>query len=349
TIDIFEVGSILTKIESFDIEPRKGISDVGSFSPTTHRISGSHDDHLTIMDIRDSRHLLEEECFFSSCFSPDGGLFASDNIGSVQVWKYTSDGYAEWRGFPTQDYPMDLRFSPTSSSLSSCTDGVLKLWRLDGPSIDGYYDNYGLPIIISRCGGYIVAGYKGDSAVTITNLLSQTSPCVIDTGDGTITAWWLTGEGMVDGVLPGGRAGRGNAIWTIPVQSYRPDLYVQDQTMVIEEGRKAVHAYHTETGEVLELIQLNPHRQEHYWGGMLSSDVDRSRKLGWDTTSKGGGLLSRNTLREGWVRGLGGNRLLWLPVEWRDPEFIASSLYDGTVVWLQSDKDFDTWIVAIKF
>ncbi|KAF9649816.1 hypothetical protein BDM02DRAFT_3113309 [Thelephora ganbajun] len=319
------------------------------------------------MDIRDSRRLLEEkEHTYFSCFSSDGGLFAGANTGSVLIWKYTSDGYARWREFSTQGPTEDLRFSPTSSSLSSCTDGVLKLWRLDGPLIDARHCRDDEFIIVFHCGGYIVAGHEDDNAVTITNLLSQTPPCVIDTGmaimkltltgnillvlgDDTIAAWRLTGEGMVDGVLPGGRAGRGNAIWTIPVQSYWPSLFVQDQTVVIEERGKNIHAYHTETGEVLELIQLNPHRQEHRWGGTLSSGVTQSREFGWGTTSGGGGLLSQNTLREGWVKGLGGNRLLWLPVEWRNLEFIASSLYDSTVMWLESYDGLSYRIVVIKF
>ncbi|KAF9649814.1 hypothetical protein BDM02DRAFT_3113308, partial [Thelephora ganbajun] len=290
------------------------------------------------MNIWDSRHLLEEKKnSFSSCFSSDGGLFASADIGSVWIWKYTSDGYARWREFSTQGSTEDLRFSPTSSSLSSCTDGVLKLWRLDGPPIDARHDSYDEFIIAFHCGDYIVAGHEHDNAVTITNLPSQTPPCVIDTGmaissftltgnillvlgDDTIAAWRLTGEGMVDDVLPGGRAGRGNAIWTIPTQLYGTRLLVQDQTVVIDGGGKDIHAYHTETGEVLEPIQPNPHHQELCWGDIWSSNVGRFCELGWDTTSKGGGLLSRNTLREGWVKGLGGNRLLWLPVEWRDPE-----------------------------
>ncbi|KAF9649815.1 hypothetical protein BDM02DRAFT_3186027 [Thelephora ganbajun] len=200
------------------------------------------------MDIRDSRRLLVKKGHSSpSCFSSDGGLLADDGVEGVRVWKYTSDGYAKWREFSTPRSIEDLRFSPTSSSLSSCTDGVLKLWRLDGPPIDGRHDSYGQLVIVSHCGGYIVAGHRLDNAVTVTNLLSQTPPCVVDTGmkidsltltgnvllvlgHETIAAWRLTGEGMVDGVLPGGRAGRGNAIWTIPTRS-SPDLFVQDQTV----------------------------------------------------------------------------------------------------------------------
>ncbi|KAF9645139.1 hypothetical protein BDM02DRAFT_3189954 [Thelephora ganbajun] len=367
TINIFEVGSILTKIESFYIGSWEEDLKIKFFSQTTHRISCSDEDgrHLAIMDIRDSRSLLEEEGF-SHCFSSDGSLFAAANTRSVHIWKYTSDGYARWREFSTQDNTEDLRFSSTSSSLLSCTDGILKLWRLDGLPTDAHCDSYEQLAVLSRGGDYIVASHEWDSAITITNLFSQTPPSTVDTGaviatltltgnillalgEDTIAAWRLTGDGMVDGVLPGEKAGRGNTIWTIPVQSYRPDLFVQDQTVVIEEGGKAIHAYHTETGEVFELIQPNPFCQKHFWSDTLSGNVGRLHKCGWDTTSEGGGPLSWDTLREGWVKDLEGNHLLWLPVEWRDPEHIASPPYDSTVVWLQFYRGWSVWAVVIKF
>ncbi|KAF9649788.1 hypothetical protein BDM02DRAFT_3142082 [Thelephora ganbajun] len=376
TINIFEVGSILTEIESFQIKPilrefesfrmksREDGFEITSFSQTTHRISCSDLGDFAIMDIRDSRCLLGREGHFGShCFSYDGSLFAAANTRSVRVWKYTPDRYARWREFPTQNFTDDLRFSPTSSSLLGRTDGVLKLWCLDGPPTDAHRDSSNQVIILSRCCGYIVAGYKWNSAITITNLVSQTPPCVIDTGmaiekltltgnillalgDGTITAWRVTGEGMVDGVLPGGRAGRGDTIWTIPVQSGWPSLYVQDQTAVIENRGKDIHAYHTETGEVLELIQLNQHPQKHYWGGPLSGNVRRFCK----STPEGGGSLPwDDTLREGWVKDLEGNRLLWLPVEWRNPSYIASPSYNSTAVWLEFYGSWRDWTVFIKF
>ncbi|KAF9649800.1 hypothetical protein BDM02DRAFT_3166192, partial [Thelephora ganbajun] len=123
TINIFEVGSILTKIESFHIESWGEFCTIGSFSQTTHRISGSDNDNLSIMDIRDSRYSLKEKGYFRShCFSSDGSLFAADSARSVQIWKYTSGGYARWREFSTQGDTKDLRFSPTSSSLLGRAD-----------------------------------------------------------------------------------------------------------------------------------------------------------------------------------------------------------------------------------
>ncbi|KAF9649797.1 hypothetical protein BDM02DRAFT_1756200 [Thelephora ganbajun] len=365
TINIFKVGSILTKIEFFHIGSWKDGFEIKSFSQTTHRISSSSYNNLAIVDIRDSRYLLKEEGYSSShCFSSDGSLFAAASMGDVRVWKYASDSYARWRVFSTQDFTGVLRFSPTSSSLLGRADGILKLWRLDGPPTDDHRDSYNQLVIPSRCGRYIVASHKGDSVITITNLLSRAPPCVIDTGmamkrltvtgnillalgDDTITAWWLTGEGMVDSVLPGERVGRGNSIWTIPLQSGWPCLFVQDQTVVVKDGGTVIHTYHTETGEVLEPVQLNPHRQEHHWAGTLLGNMDSLRKCGWNTTSEDGGLLLRNTLREKWVKDLEGNHLLWLPVEWRDSKHIAS--YDSTVLWLELYGERSVWAVVIKF
>ncbi|KAF9646733.1 hypothetical protein BDM02DRAFT_3118207 [Thelephora ganbajun] len=365
TIDIFEVGSILIKIESFHIGSQGEFPSITSFSQTAHRISGSADS-LVVMDIRDSRYLLKEEgSFIFHCFSSDGSFFAAANTGNVRIWKYTPGSYVRWRQFSTRDYIRHLQFSPTSSSLSGYTRGVLKLWRLDGPPTDVHCDNSDQVAILSCCGSYVAVSRKRDSAITITNLRSQTPPCVIDTGmairelaltgnillvlgSNSIAAWRLTGGGTVDGVLPGGRAGPGDTVWTIPLQSGWPSLLAQSQTMVIreEEEKKDIHAYHTKTGEILELAQLSPCRQRHYWGTTASEDD--LRKYGWNTSSIGGGLLSRYTLREGWAKDLEGKRVLWLPVEWRSPQDIASPPYDSTIVWLELHGDWNASVVVIK-
>ncbi|KAF9645039.1 hypothetical protein BDM02DRAFT_3120843, partial [Thelephora ganbajun] len=123
TINIFEVGSILTETECFHIETEYCM--IGSFSQTTHRISYLLFDHLVILDIQGLRTLLEGEGYFalsSHCFSPDGSLFAASENRGVHTWKYTSGRYARWRKFSIPDLATglkvdSLRFSPTSSSL----------------------------------------------------------------------------------------------------------------------------------------------------------------------------------------------------------------------------------------
>ncbi|KAF9645957.1 hypothetical protein BDM02DRAFT_3271343 [Thelephora ganbajun] len=367
TINIFEIGSILTKIEYIRI--RGDYFAIRSFSQTTHRIFGSASSRLVILDVRDSHYLLEEDAFpvYSQCFSSDGSLFAASGKRSFCIWKYTSDLYVRWREFSipelTSTYEHDfLRFSPTSSLLLGCPNGILKLWRLDCPSIDARLDGRVQLIVLSRHGGYIVAGHQGDSTVTITSLLSQTPLCVIDTdmatmaltvtgnillalGDDTIAAWRLTEEGVVYGVSSGGRAGRGNSIWTIPVLSGWPSLSFRDQTMVIEHGEKDIHVYHTETGEVLEPVQAILHSSLHPWG-TPQNVVSRLCKYGWNTPSEGGGPFSWNTIREGWVKDLEGKHLLWLPIEWRNPLYVTARSCDSTALALGPRGG---GIVVIKF
>ncbi|KAF9645952.1 hypothetical protein BDM02DRAFT_3271339 [Thelephora ganbajun] len=369
-INIFEVGSILTKVESFHIGSMGGYLEIKSFSQTTHRISCSVSLSLIILDIRDSRYLLKEGKggrFSSHCFSSDGSLFAAFQNSSVHIWKYTSGRYIKWREFsaPGSTYGLDfLRFSPTSPSLLGFFIDFLTLWRLDSPPFHADPVGHRQLIGLSRCGGYIVAGHKGDSIVTITNFLPKTPPCVIDTGVAirtlaltgnillalgpkTIAAWRLTEEGTVDGVLADGRASSDNTIWTISV-SKRPGLYVGDQTVAIERGGNVIHAYHTETGEVLKPVRkiLRPfprlwgtplnamgNLHEHEWAdqrGVLNCPRDHR----WGTLYKGSELVSRETLGEGWVKDPEGKRLLWLPVKWRNPDRIVGQ--SCTVLWFDS-------------
>ncbi|KAF9642775.1 hypothetical protein BDM02DRAFT_3192706, partial [Thelephora ganbajun] len=375
TINIFEVGSLLTKIECFHIESWAASYAFGLFSHTTYRISGSlrNPHHLVIMDVRDSRCLLQEEGeFYPGCFSSDGGLFAASQRRFVHIWKYTSGRYVRWRRFTLQEstsFTLDaFRFSPTSSSLLGCINGISILWHLDGPPIGARPDGRGQLIVFSPHGDYIVAGRKGDSTATITNTLPQTLPFVIDTGmaierfaltgnillvqdSTTITAWRLTEEGMIDGAFADGRVCRGNRIWAISTPKL-PGLYVGDQTVAIENWGNDIHVYHKETGEVLKhvprILQYFPRLwgtplnamdsfRHHQWADQMDV-LDHPHEHWWGTPSEGSGLVSQETLREGWVKGPGGKHLLWLPVEWRASRDIAKSLSSNSS-WKLSESD----------
>jgi hypothetical protein len=70
----------------------------------------------------------------------------------------------------------------------------------------------------------------------------------------------------VDGVFGNERASFGDSIWTLP-QSGNPDFLFEDNTVFIREKGTIVHAYCTETGEVLDLTQAtptNPKSHPHY-------------------------------------------------------------------------------------
>ena len=129
----FKVGSALTKVRSFTFSPLAS-GKIGSFSPTTHRISISDGRTLCIFDIRNSQRFLDSAGdFFSHSFSSDGSLFAASQGSVVHIWKCASHSYSPWRQFQCRDfYSPPLQFSPASILCHS--EGILQVWRLDEPS-----------------------------------------------------------------------------------------------------------------------------------------------------------------------------------------------------------------------
>ena len=240
-INIFQVGSILTKIESF---PLRFHSSPGQFSPTTYRTSISvlvtgdrnHEAELLVVDVRSSEVLLRERdrCRNPS-FSPDGTFFAAFTGDRLIVWKYTSGRYARWKDFGQT--PASLQFSPNSSSILGRTGALLHVLHLDySPSPLAVK-----PVIPARSiprdaysphGTYIATTRRGERAITITDLRPQnpSSSQFIDTdfeiseivltgnvllakGSDTVVAWLLTEEGMVGGIFDGRRADRRDSLW----------------------------------------------------------------------------------------------------------------------------------------
>ena len=343
-INIFEVGSILTKIKSFHIM-LQGDSPVMSYSQTTSRISTSVHGHTIILDIQNSDCLLKQKGISSpQCFSSDGSLFADYLANHIRIWKYTSGCYTLWwefasRGFATNyDSGSSLQFSPTSSSLLGDFRGVLHLWHLDGPPIVNYPDNRAQLVALSPCGSYIAVGHKRSRFITTTNLLSQTPSHSIDTGmvietlaltgnillvqdSESIMAWWLTKEGVVYGNLAFGRAGQADSIWTIPTLIFYPlTCSFEHQTVTIKMGGDAVHVYHAETGEILAPIQEISHLHWHGPEAMLYGrhyphyhGLDGQGPLSNEDNS-----VSWTTLQEGWVKDHKGKHQLWIPIEWRN-------------------------------
>ena len=93
TMNIFKVGSTLTKIRLFTF-PLADRARIESFSPTVHRISTWDGSTLRILDIQSSECLLDEPFeLFSPCFSPDGSHFAAYQEDTLHVWKYDSSRY----------------------------------------------------------------------------------------------------------------------------------------------------------------------------------------------------------------------------------------------------------------
>ena len=287
TIEISEVGSVLTKIESFCIEPRGqwGRSDsisIKSFSPTTYQISIDRYDQILILDVRNLECLLEEESrgFGGHSFSSDGSLFAISTSSRVKIWKYTSSRYTPWRELLIKGSVRGappLQFSPSLSSVLVPFSRNPQVWRLDGPPTVARPDSCTLSAVLSHCGTYIATWHQGGSTITITDLHSQT-PHFIDTGikiyalaftgnillvlegqyDRTLVAWRLTEGGVVDGIFADRRVGRGDSIWTVTVTAFSMFSF-EDQIVIIEGKGNVVHAYHMGTGEVLDPTRASPH------------------------------------------------------------------------------------------
>ena len=362
TVEIFEVGSDLTKIESFHIKVWESYPQIKSFSPTTYRISTPR----AIVDIRNSERLLyTTPQFTSQCFSPDGSLFAvSQPPTAVRVWKYDSGRYTPWREFPTpgrdsiKTFP--LQFSPTSPSILGHCGGTLRVFRLDGPPAAAHP----APIaVLSPCATYMVAGREGGQTLTITNPHSQTTLQFIDTDmeietlfltanvlvvsdRKVLTAWRLTDEGLVAGVFGNRKADRSDSIWVVSVAPHKcPKFAVKGQTVAVKGDEKVIHAYHAGTGEILEPAQIPPlsrtdwYRDLSMYGGEHYLRHHNLKKL-WD----GSGSVwpgSWAPLRNGWVEDPEGKHRLWMPIEWRKPlaggwhsNITAVSLrfYDRTVI-----------------
>ena len=243
-INIFEIDSTLTKIESF---PFKSYSNLRTFSPTTYRISVSipedhtHSPELLILDIHNSEVLLQEAGSYGySSFSPDADLFGAFNGNHLLIWRYTSGHYTQWRKF--QQTPTPLQFSPTSSSILGNAGTLLHVIHSDySPTtltMESVATTHTIPQdAYSPHSNYIVTTHPGESTITITNLCSQNpSPSqFIDTnldiskivltgnvllvkGSDTVVAWLLTEEGIVDGVCGNRRADQKDSLWSISSQ-----------------------------------------------------------------------------------------------------------------------------------
>jgi len=346
TIDIFEVGSTLTKIQSSPPCLPSTIYNM-SFSPTTHHISVSGYGTLSISDVRNSEVLLRTKgYFFLQCFSSDGSLFAASEEDILFVWKYDSGHYALYRKYQFQDLSGPLLFSPTPSSSimgrSQNTLWVLRLHELPTAPEIRRQQYVGL----SRSGTRVATAHRMENTVTTADVLARTPPQFIDTdvaienlfltnnvllvvGSGQVVAWLLTEEGLVDGVIGDRRVGRGDSIWAVPFRSDWEVPGVEGQIGVIGEIGRGVgdklQVYRTDTGELLHPTQGPP--------DILYQDTDCSDEYGdykwsrahlylhdlsrYDAPLEDRWQTSPATVREGWVKDAGGKHRLWVPAEWR--------------------------------
>ena len=356
TINIFEVGSVLTEIESFRIMALGQYARIESFSPAAYRISAAVHDQIRVIDVRNSECLLQQGVDYASshCFSSDGSLFSTSAPTKIYIWKCDSGRYTPWRNFPTQDlYTNLLRLSPTLSAIVGSFQGGLQVWRLDRPPVDARPDGDAPLTVLSHRGVYTATCHQWDNTITITNLLSPSPPRIIDTdmridtmaltgnvllvlGRDLVTAWRLTEEGAVGGVSGDRNAGPGDSIWSIPLPGF-PTFSIQGQTVVMKWGGNVIHVYHAETGEVLEPAQAPLRlcgRQYSLWDMLYGRHYPHYRGLeAYDTRSESDWPVSQASLQQGWVKDPEGRHRLWIPAEWRVSFRNAGWLSNVTTLW----------------
>jgi len=352
-VNIFKVGSPLTKIQSFVLPYLRGT--LGSFSPTTYRISISDGHRLRILDIRNSKLLLNTTAESGShCFSSDGSLFAASQRGRVCVWKYNSGCYTLLREFLCQGLFNPLQFSPTLSSILGCSSDGLQVWRLHEPSAAPRGRGQWLAGL-SRSGARVATACDQENTITIVDVLAQTPPQFIDVGaeiEGLaitgnvllvkspreVVAWLLTEEGLVDGVIDGRRVDRSDSIWTLSRSWASYEFQVEDRVGVIKLGWGGpLHVYHTETGEALHRNQTPRHspslgRWHRLTEVHCGQDYLYYHNLSQrDIPPEDSWKLSPATLGEGWVKDPEGKRRLWMPHEWRTDWHSVDWLHDVTI------------------
>ena len=210
------------------------------------------------------------------------------------------------------------------------------MWRLHEPTTAfgrGLQQYVGL----SRSGTRIATAHKWEKTVTITDLTAQTPPQFIDTdveiGGLILTgnvlllsafdkliAWLLTEEGLVDGTIGDGRVGRDDSIWIVSKRYYESWKFrVEGHIGIIELDEKALHVYHTETGEVLHPAQA-PQYHSDRWCHLYDPLWDQDHRC-HHNTSQCNTLPEgswQTSLREGWVKDSEGKYRLWVPAEWRE-------------------------------
>ena len=346
TIEVFKVGSTITKIKSIVFPPLKHRrAKIKSFSPTTHHISISGDSTLHIFNIRNSKRLFYTTGdFISHSFSSDGSLFAASKESSIHVWRWISGCYTlleEFRSRSSPDSP--LRFSLTPSSIMAHSGELLQVRRLpELPTApEAHHQQY---IRLFHSGTRVATAHMSESTITIIDAVTQNPPQFIDAdftieglaitgnvllavGSEKVVAWLLTEEGLVNGVVGDRRAGCSDSIWTISIPSevyYQYFSYAEDHGPVgaiNPGGDHPLHYYHAGTGEVLGPI----HAYFDFIGSYPYSPrcIDRVvynrvyRSYQSDDLPKDSWQTSRTTLREGWVKDAEGKHRLWVPVEWR--------------------------------
>ena len=330
-ISISEIGTTFTKIESVSPTFLMYFPTVTAFSPSTSHVSISDLGSFRVVDIRESKLLLEGSNDFNSFqFSSDGNLFAASGHRRIHIFKYASGTYTFWKQLPLQglsDSPYDLRFSPTSALLLSKRWNTVRVWPLDDsltpPSLHPLFKY----AAISPSGHYVATAHG--STITIIGVHSRAPPWLVDTdaeieglvitgsvllakSSWEVVAWLLTEEG----------AGNCQSIWT--VCALFPEFSVEDQVGVIRPNDyKPPFIYHTGTGDVLDSVHEPQQCSHPFQPFTLFSDCREyqylRRDAPWSSVPPEDNRPTPTRYVDGevWIRDPQRRHRLWVPVEWR--------------------------------
>ena len=380
-INILKIWPLSTNhvIGSFPVELNSFNSPlVLAFSPSTYQICTTNRTTLSVINIRNSKVLLQQSGYFTQeHFSPDGRLLVAHNSHcGACIWKYTPEqGYSLWKEFPSWNAagcdPLDYRFSPASSSVLSSRPHFFEVQHLnlgaDPPTgLTNHYDEF------SPNGTYVVAAPEFGSTITITNLHKNSSQFLntgfkicglVLTGDvllvggaDAVAAWRLTAEGVVDRLIGEMSDENNGKLWTKTVEDGSVRVGADDGIGVIEFSEGCIY-YDTETGEELKSVPdeaPSPWR----WTHICNDDGNRD-SVGYSLSNYDFLDATCNhaledpppvpvpRYREGWVEFPGGEHrhLFWLPAHWR-PRWGDARWFDG-ISTLRLDTT--SGLVIIKF
>jgi len=360
TIDIFEVGPTLTRIQSLPLQ----FESLDAFSPTTYRVSTAkdhyHDTVLVILDISNSEVLLKQAGSYQyHSFSPNADFFAAFTGDHLSIWRYTSGHYIQWKEF--QQTPAPLQFSPTSSSILGHAGVHLHMLHLDYSSaalaIKSVITTHNQPMdAFAPDSTYIATAYHGESTITITNLKSQnpfptqfidtdleisamilTGNILLVKSSDVIVAWLLTMDGMVDGIIGNTRADRNDSLWDMSLQNLSArwrrlfgqqnrnydiqEFSVGDEAVSIRFGGFIIRTYHIRTGEILNPTEM-PQSHRQTWYKFHNKQQDECNLYHCDLFKHQDHEwpISQATLQEGWVKDPEGKHRLWLHPSWRSSD-----------------------------
>ena len=356
TVEVLEVGYILTKIYSFtltcNIESQPDLHI--SHSPTTCHLAISVNCALHLFrNWNPTPEQLESQNISFHSFSPDGSLFAAVMEEKIRVWKYNDHCYGQWKEFRCPGRTnCCLQFSPTQLSILGSFGTVLHGWRLDDLPATPETSRRRIAGL-SRSGNYIITAYDMEPTIKIVDLYSQAPSQSITTGEeiegliltdnillvlgsGRVVAWLFTEEGSVGGVLSGRKAVHNRRLWTVPFPFSEEVVFGAKDHVGFISGRSHTNVffYHTETGECLQpelglqifdrpsksLQEVSVGRNNLSFHGLFqhSAPPDSSWKI------------SRTAVREGWVKDPEGRHRFWVPVEWRASWDLADWRHDVT-------------------